>query len=288
MVNFSLFVQCLVKYALTYWDLHVCGHVCARQNLLTDKFPSISHTLIASWLMKYAAYCSCSRANLQSLRLLRVCFCVCTLAGYTWRMFSLFGFDTDSLLFDFWSIQHTFKAAEQICNNYTVSCACICVLMQDIDGDKFCWLLKHTAYSLCNKENFVAVSLGSLAFLHKSSGSLTFLSKPTQWAVLWGGCKGVINFRWIFSAVCSLVPVGHFRNISRHLIPWLVCGSFQWRHGLLFTNCIRWDDKGKVIGFKRSHGIQLGWWSTGSPKLQLFQLSQHSQVINCRLISSSP
>ena len=138
MVNFSLFVQCLVKYALTYWDLHVCGHVCARQNLLTDKFPSISHTLIASWLMKYAAYCSCSRANLQSLRLLRVCFCACTLAGYTWRMFSLFGFDTDSLLFDFWSIQHTFKATEQICSNYTVSCACICALMQDIVGDKFC------------------------------------------------------------------------------------------------------------------------------------------------------
>ena len=85
----------------------------------------------------------------------------------------------------------------------------------------------------------------------------------------------------------SLVPVGHFRNISGHLFTWLVCGSFQWRHGLLFTDCIVWDDKDKVIGFKRSHWIHLGWWSTGSPKLQLFQLSQHSHVTNCRLISSS-
>ena len=85
----------------------------------------------------------------------------------------------------------------------------------------------------------------------------------------------------------SLVPVGHFRNISRHLFTWLVCGSFQWHHGLLFTDCIMWDDKDKVIGFNRSNWFHLGWWSTGSPKLQLFQLSQHSHVTNCRLISSS-
>ena len=103
--------------------------------------------------------------------------------------------------------------------------------------------------------------------------------------ILWGGSKGVINFPWIFHAIRSLVPVGHFRNISGHLFTWLVCGSFQWRHGLLFTDCIVWDDKDKVIGFKRSHWIHLGWWSTGSPKLPLFQLLQHST--NCRLISSS-
>ena len=75
--------------------------------------------------------------------------------------------------------------------------------------------------------------------------------------------------------------------MSGQLFTWLVCGSFQWRHGLLFTDCIVWDDKDKVIGFKRSHWIHLGWWSTGSPKLQLFQLPQHSHVTNCRLISSS-
>ena len=68
----------------------------------------------------------------------------------------------------------------------------------------------------------------------------------------------------------SLVPVEHFRNISGHLFNWLVCGSFQWRHGLLFTDCIVWDDKDSVIGFQRSHWIHLGWWSTGSPKLQVF------------------
>ena len=85
----------------------------------------------------------------------------------------------------------------------------------------------------------------------------------------------------------SLVPVGHFWNISGHLFTWLVCGSFHWCHWLLFTDCIVWDDKDKVTGLKRSHWIHLGWWSTGSPKLQLFQLPQHSHITNCRLISSS-
>ena len=85
----------------------------------------------------------------------------------------------------------------------------------------------------------------------------------------------------------SLVLVGHFRNISRHLFTWLACGFFQWHHGLLFTDCIVRDDKDKATGFKRSHRIHLGWWSTGSPKLQMFQLSQHSHVTNCRFISSS-
>ena len=79
------------------------------------------------------------------------------------------------------------------------------------------------------------------------------------------------------------VPVGHFRNICGHLFTWLVWGSFQWRHGISFTDCIVWDDKDKVTGFKRSHWIHLGWWSAGSPKLQLFQLSQHSHVTNCLL-----
>ena len=106
---------------------------------------------------------------------------------------------------------------------------------------------------------------------------------------VWSGSKGVINFPWIFFfffAMRSLGRVWHFRNISRHLFTWLVCGSFHWRHGLLLTDCIVWDDKDKVIDFKRSHWIHLGWWSTGSPKFQLFQLSQPSQVTNCRLISS--
>ena len=85
----------------------------------------------------------------------------------------------------------------------------------------------------------------------------------------------------------SSVPVGHFRNISGHLFTWLVCGSFQWRHGLLFTDRSVWDNTDEDIGFKRSRLTHLGWWSTGSPKLQLFQLLQHLHVTNCRLISSS-
>ena len=110
-----------------------------------------------------------------------------------------------------------------------------------------------------------------------------------EYSPLWTGSKRVVNFPWIFHAMRSLVPAGHFRNISEHLFTWLVCGSFQWRHGLLFTDCIVWDDKDKVFGFKKSHWIHLGWRSTGSrKKLQLFQSSQHSHVTNCRLISSSP
>ena len=99
--------------------------------------------------------------------------------------------------------------------------------------------------------------------------------------------KGLLTFLGFFYAMRSLVPVGYFRNISGHLPPWLVCGSFQWRHGLLFTDCIVWDDKDKVTGLKRSHWIHLRWWSTRSPKLQLLQLSQHSHITNCWLISSS-
>ena len=54
----------------------------------------------------------------------------------------------------------------------------------------------------------------------------------TQWAdyavQAWGGSTGVINFPWIFFyAMQSLVPVGHFRNVSGHLFTWLVCGSFS-------------------------------------------------------------
>ena len=43
----------------------------------------------------------------------------------------------------------------------------------------------------------------------------------------------------------------------------------------------------KWLVFKRSHWIHLEWWSTGSLKLQLFQLSQHSHATKSQLISSS-
>ena len=123
---------------------------------------------------------------------------------------------------------------------------------------------------------------------HLPKFSLCVKTRQPWTSILWGGSKGIISFPWLFFyAMRNLVPAGYFRNISGHLFIWLVCGSFQWRHGLLFTDCIVWDDKDKVIGFKRSHWIHLEWWITGSPKLQLFPLSQHSRVSNCRLISSS-
>ena len=99
--------------------------------------------------------------------------------------------------------------------------------------------------------------------------------------------KGLLTFLGFFYATRGVVPVGHYRNISAHLFSWLACGSFRWRHGLLFTDCIVWDDEDRLIGFKRSHCIHLEWWSTGSPKLRLFQLSRHSHVTNCPVISSS-
>ena len=120
----------------------------------------------------------------------------------------------------------------------------------------------------------------------RETEGLQLLASVSSWP-LWGGSIGVINFPRIFYAMWCLVSVGHFRNISGHLFIWLVCGFFLWRHGLLFTDCIEWGDEDKVIGFKRSRWIHLGWWNTGSPNLQLFQLSQHSHVTNCRLISSS-
>ena len=118
-------------------------------------------------------------------------------------------------------------------------------------------------------------------------GSLCHNSQE-GWGLVYGVVpKGLLIFLGFFYPMQSLVPFGHFRNVSGHSFIWLVCGSFQWRHGLLFTDCIVWDDRDKVIGFKRSHWIHLGWWSTGSPKLQPFQLSQHSHVTNCHLLSFS-
>ena len=101
------------------------------------------------------------------------------------------------------------------------------------------------------------------------------------------GSKEVLTFLGFFYAVRSSVPVRHFWDISGHLFTWLVRGSFQIRLGLLFTDCIVWDGQDKVIGFKSSHWIHLGWRNTGSPKLRLFQLLQHPHVTNCRLLSSS-
>ena len=61
----------------------------------------------------------------------------------------------------------------------------------------------------------------------------------------------------------------------------------EYIRALIHSACLRVFSVTPWVGFKRSHWIHLGWWSTGSPKLQLFQLSQHSQVTNCRLISTS-
>ena len=141
------------------------------------------------------------------------------------------------------------------------------------------WLLTKG----CTLPHWLQFQFGWCSLIH---GSSTWRWLHTH-NLLWDGSKGVINFPCIFYAMRSLVPVGHFRNISGHLFAWLVCGSVQWRHGLLFTDCNVWHDKDNVTGFKRLHWIHVGWWSTGSPKLKLFQLLQHSHITNCWLISSS-
>ena len=82
-------------------------------------------------------------------------------------------------------------------------------------------------------------------------------------------------------------PCWALTEYVRALIHLACLRVFSVSHGLLFTSCIVWNDKDKVIGFKRSHWVHLGCWSNWSQKFQLFQLSQHSHVTNCRLISSS-
>ena len=104
---------------------------------------------------------------------------------------------------------------------------------------------------------------------------------------LWGGSKGVVNFPWIFWCSAEFSPCWALLGYIWALIHLAYCGSFHWRHGLLFTDCVMWDDNDKMIGFKASYLIYWGWWSTESPMLQLFQLPQYSQVTSCRLISSS-
>ena len=111
-----------------------------------------------------------------------------------------------------------------------------------------------------NKDNFVHAQPCSQS--HGRLHNQTFLS-----ALCGVVPKGLLTFLGFFYAMRSLVPVGHFQNMSGHLFNWLICGSFQWRHRLLYTDCFVWDDKEKVIGFKRSHWIHFGWWSTGFSKL---------------------
>ena len=58
----------------------------------------------------------------------------------------------------------------------------------------------------------------------------------------WGGSKGVINFPWIFLfiyAMRSLVPSGHFRNISGHYSLGLFAGLLNDAMGycLLVVSC---------------------------------------------------
>ena len=91
--------------------------------------------------------------------------------------------------------------------------------------------------------------------LSDSVGKVTTYLLIRIYEVVPKGLLAFLGFFFFFFAMQSLVPVGHFRNISGHLFTWLVCGPFQWRHGLLFTDCIVWDDNCKVTGFKGSHWI---------------------------------
>ena len=87
--------------------------------------------------------------------------------------------------------------------------------------------------------------------------------------------KGLLTLLGFFYAMRSLVPVGHFRNISGHLFTWLVWGSFQWRHGLLFTDCIVWDDQDKVMFLKDHIGSTE---DDGVPGLQSFNCFNYHSI----------
>ena len=103
---------------------------------------------------------------------------------------------------------------------------------------------------------------------------------------IWGGSKGVINFLWIFYAVQSLVWWAFLEYIQALIhLPCLWVFSVTLWVIVYRLYRARWQEQN--ISFKWSHWILSGWWTTGSPKLQLFQLSQHSHITNCQLISSS-
>ena len=90
----------------------------------------------------------------------------------------------------------------------------------------------ETSEDACQK---CRLGISHLSSRHSVDESFTISpALPATFAVsnsltrLWGGSKGVINFPWIFFyAMRSLIPAGHFRNISGHLVTWLVSGSFQ-------------------------------------------------------------
>ena len=112
-------------------------------------------------------------------------------------------------------------------------------------------------------------------------------SVPSAWWELRGGSKGVINFPWIFLCNAKFSPFWALLEYIQALIHLACLQVFLVTLWVIVYRLyqVRWQ--GQSDWFKRSHWTHLGWWSTGSPKLELFQLSQHLQVTNCRLISPS-
>ena len=70
---------------------------------------------------------------------------------------------------------------------------------------------------------------------HRHGTVQTVMSAYAVYGIVPKGLLTLLGFFFIFYAMRSSVPVGLLRNISGRLFTWLVCGSFQWRHGLLFT-----------------------------------------------------
>ena len=69
----------------------------------------------------------------------------------------------------------------------------------------------------------------------------------------------------------ALIPVGHFRNISGHLLTWLVCGSFELLYGLLFT----------VVSCEMTRAKQLVLKLTLDPlRMMEYRVSKASKVSN--------
>ena len=103
---------------------------------------------------------------------------------------------------------------------------------------------------VCARQNFVVRKMitfkTQMSNLHdqnlgstQCSLSPVFLQPDGSYGVV---PKGLLTFLGFFYAMRSLVPSGHFWNISRLLFTWLVCRSFWWLWVIVYRLYqVRWQ-----------------------------------------------